>query len=89
MMVVASEVGVMDFEPGEIQGERPLQPGKILLVDTEKGRIYYDGELKASWHRIQNTGPTGSGWQRAASSSTRCAAAERWPTASRISPAAF
>ncbi|WP_321519270.1 glutamate synthase large subunit [uncultured Bacteroides sp.] len=46
MMVVASEVGVMDFNPNEIKEKGRLQPGKILLVDTEKGEIYYDGELK-------------------------------------------
>ena len=46
MMVVASEVGVMDFEPGDIKAKGRLQPGKILLIDTEKGEIYYDGELK-------------------------------------------
>ena len=46
MMVVASEVGVMDFEPGDIKEKGRLQPGKILLVDTEKGEIYYDHELK-------------------------------------------
>ena len=46
MMVVASEVGVMDFEPGDIKEKGHLQPGKILLIDTEKGEIYYDGELK-------------------------------------------
>jgi glutamate synthase (NADPH/NADH) large chain len=46
MMVVASEVGVMDFEPGDIKKKGRLQPGKILLIDTEKGEIYYDGELK-------------------------------------------
>nr|WP_320058500.1 glutamate synthase large subunit [uncultured Bacteroides sp.] len=46
MMVVASEVGVMDFEPGDIKEKGRLQPGKILLIDTEKGKIYYDGELK-------------------------------------------
>ena len=46
MMVVASEVGVMDFEPGDIKEKGRLQPGKILLVDTQKGEIYYDGELK-------------------------------------------
>ena len=45
-MVVASEVGVMDFEPGDIKEKGRLQPGKILLIDTEKGEIYYDGELK-------------------------------------------
>lgn len=46
MMVVASEVGVMDFEPGEIKEKGRLQPGKILMIDTEQGKIYYDGELK-------------------------------------------
>ena len=46
VMVVASEVGVMDFEPGDIKEKGRLQPGKILLIDTEKGEIYYDGELK-------------------------------------------
>lgn len=46
MMVVASEVGVMDFEPNEIAEKGRLQPGKILLIDTHEGRIYYDGEIK-------------------------------------------
>ena len=46
MMVVASEVGVMDFEPGDIVSKGRLQPGKILLIDTQEGKIYYDGEIK-------------------------------------------
>ena len=46
MMVVASEVGVMDFEPGDVVSKGRLQPGKILLVDTQEGKIYYDGEIK-------------------------------------------
>ena len=45
-MVVASEVGVMDFEPSEIAEKGRLQPGKILLIDTQEGKIYYDGEIK-------------------------------------------
>ena len=65
MMVVASEVGVMDFDPTEIAEKGRLQPGKILLVDTQEGKIYYDGEIKdqlakehpyrqwLSTHRIQ------------------------------------
>ncbi len=64
-MVVASEVGVMDFDPTEIAEKGRLQPGKILLVDTQEGKIYYDGEIKdrlatehpyrqwLSTHRIQ------------------------------------
>lgn len=54
MMVVASEVGVMDFEPGDIKEKGRLQPGKILLVDTEKGEIYYDNELK---HQLAEAKP--------------------------------
>ena len=46
MMIVASEVGVMDFEPSDVVSKGRLQPGKILLIDTQKGRIYYDGEIK-------------------------------------------
>ncbi len=45
-MIVASEVGVMDFNPTEIAEKGRLQPGKILLIDTKEGKIYYDGEIK-------------------------------------------
>ena len=34
MMLVASEVGVMDFDPAQIKQKGRLQPGKILMVDT-------------------------------------------------------
>lgn len=46
MMVVASEAGVISFEANEIKEKGRLQPGKILLIDTQEGNIYYDGELK-------------------------------------------
>jgi len=46
MMVVASEVGVMDFDPDDVVSKGRLQPGKILLIDTQEGKIYYDGEIK-------------------------------------------
>ena len=46
IMVVASEVGVMDFEPSDVVSKGRLQPGKILLIDTQEGKIYYDGEIK-------------------------------------------
>jgi glutamate synthase (NADPH/NADH) large chain len=45
-IVVASEVGVIDFDPSDVVEKGRLQPGKILLVDTQEGRIYYDGEIK-------------------------------------------
>ena len=47
MMVVASEVGVMDFRSQAMSYHvGRLQPGKILLIDTQEGKIYYDGEIK-------------------------------------------
>ncbi len=45
-MVVASETGVIDFDPTEVAEKGRLQPGKILLIDTQEGKIYYDGEIK-------------------------------------------
>ena len=46
MMVVASEAGVINFEPETIKEKGRLQPGKILLIDTQEGQIYYDAQLK-------------------------------------------
>jgi glutamate synthase (NADPH/NADH) large chain len=46
MMVVASEVGVMHIDVAEVTEKGRLQPGKILLIDTQEGKIYYDGEIK-------------------------------------------
>jgi glutamate synthase (NADPH/NADH) large chain len=48
ILVVASEVGVLPFDPSEIKEKGRLQPGKMLLVDTQEGKLYYDRELKAS-----------------------------------------
>lgn len=45
-VLVASEVGVLDILPEEIQEKGRLQPGKILLIDTETGKICRDQELK-------------------------------------------
>lgn len=46
IMVVASEMGVLPFEPSEIKEKGRLRPGKMLMVDTEEGTIQYDAELK-------------------------------------------
>ena len=46
LIILASETGVQSFEPGEITGKGRLKPGKMLLVDTEEGKIYFDEELK-------------------------------------------
>ncbi|MDR2841209.1 MAG: glutamate synthase large subunit [Paludibacter sp.] len=47
IMMVASEVGVLPFDADEIKEKGRLQPGKMLLVDTKEGKVYYDSELKA------------------------------------------
>ncbi len=46
MIVMGSEVGVQTFEPEEVEYKGRLLPGKILLVDTEEGRIIPDYEVK-------------------------------------------
>ena len=47
LIVMGSEAGVQTFEPGEIREKGRLKPGKMLLVDTKAGKIFYDKELKA------------------------------------------
>jgi glutamate synthase (NADPH) large chain len=46
LIVMGSETGVQSFRPEEIREKGRLKPGKMLLVDTEAGKIYYDNELK-------------------------------------------
>jgi len=46
IMVVASEAGVLPFEALEIREKGRLQPGKMLMVDTQEGTIQYDAQLK-------------------------------------------
>lgn len=46
-LVLASEVGVLEFEPEKIIKKSRLEPGKMLLVDTKKGEIIDDKHLKA------------------------------------------
>jgi hypothetical protein len=43
---MASEVGVLDIAPEEILASGRLEPGKIFFIDTEKGRILSDREIK-------------------------------------------
>ncbi len=47
-IVMGSEIGVLDIPPEMIKEQWRLQPGKMLLVDMEQGRIVDDAELKAS-----------------------------------------
>ena len=45
-VILASEVGVLEVPEEEIVLKERLHPGKMLLVDTVKGKIYQDEELK-------------------------------------------
>ena len=47
LVVMASEVGVLDFPPEAIAVKERLHPGKVFLVDTAAGRIVDDDELKS------------------------------------------
>jgi glutamate synthase (NADPH/NADH) large chain len=48
LVVLASEVGVLDLDPASVIIKGRLQPGRMFLVDTAAGRIVEDGEIKAS-----------------------------------------
>ncbi|OEJ96674.1 glutamate synthase subunit alpha [Streptomyces thermolilacinus SPC6] len=47
LVVLSSEVGVLDIEPGKVVRKGRLQPGKMFLVDTAEHRIIEDDEIKA------------------------------------------
>src|SRR5689334_21183031 len=46
LVIMASEVGVLDIPPERILHKGRLQPGRMFLVDLEQGRIIADEELK-------------------------------------------
>ncbi|HUE38217.1 MAG TPA: glutamate synthase central domain-containing protein, partial [Candidatus Binatia bacterium] len=46
LVVMASEVGVLDIAPDRVEAKGRLQPGRMLLVDTSLGRIVGDDEIK-------------------------------------------
>ncbi len=46
LVVLASEVGVLDLDPATVVRKGRLRPGRMFLVDTEKGRIVDDDEIK-------------------------------------------
>src|SRR5213082_1983218 len=46
LVIMASEVGVLDVPPEDVLLKGRLQPGRMFLVDLEQGRIIADGELK-------------------------------------------
>jgi glutamate synthase (ferredoxin) len=48
-LILASEVGVMDVSPEAVLQKDRLRPGRMLLVDTVKGRIIDDEDLKEDY----------------------------------------
>src|SRR5208282_344986 len=53
LVIMASEVGVLDIPPDRILQKGRLQPGRMFLIDTEQGRIVADEELKENISREQ------------------------------------
>ncbi|HEV2394381.1 MAG TPA: glutamate synthase large subunit [Verrucomicrobiae bacterium] len=54
LVIMASEVGVLDVPPERVLQKGRLQPGRMFLIDTEEGRIVADEELK---HKIATEQP--------------------------------
>lgn len=48
LVVMASEVGVLDIDPSKVVRKARLQPGRMFLVDTSQGRIVDDNEIKTA-----------------------------------------
>ena len=56
LVVLASEVGVLDFKPESVVRKSRLQPGKMFLVDIDQGRIIEDDEIKQTLASAQPYG---------------------------------
>jgi glutamate synthase (NADPH/NADH) large chain len=48
LVILASEVGVLDIDPANVARKGRLQPGRIFLADTASRRILEDGDVKAA-----------------------------------------
>ena len=55
-LILSSEVGVLDIDPGKVVVKERLHPGKMLLVDTVQGRVIDDEELKERYASRQPYG---------------------------------
>jgi glutamate synthase domain-containing protein 2/glutamate synthase domain-containing protein 1/glutamate synthase domain-containing protein 3 len=56
LLVMASEVGVLDIPPEEVRFKARLQPGRMFLLDTSEARIIEDEDLKAELSQRQPYG---------------------------------
>ncbi len=48
LVILASEVGVLDIDPTKVVRKGRLQPGRMFLVDIAEGRIIEDSEIKSA-----------------------------------------
>ena len=55
-LILSSEVGVLDIPAEKVVRKSRLQPGKMLLVDTQKGRLIDDEEIKRYYSKRQPYG---------------------------------
>jgi glutamate synthase domain-containing protein 2/glutamate synthase domain-containing protein 1/glutamate synthase domain-containing protein 3 len=60
-VVLGSEIGLLDIPADQIERLGRLQPGKLFLVDLERGRVVDDGEVK---HQISTSKPYGEWYLR-------------------------
>ena len=47
MMVVASETGVLEVPADKVKEKGRFRPGKIIMVDTQEGKVMYDDQIKS------------------------------------------
>lgn len=55
-LIIASETGVLNLEANNVTRRGRLRPGKMLMVDTQEGRILFDDEIKSSLAMAQPYG---------------------------------
>ena len=53
LIVMSSETGVLELDSEKIQTRGRLQPGKMMIVDPEQGRIIFDNEIKEDLAKLQ------------------------------------
>ena len=56
LVIMASEVGVLDIAPERVESKGRLQPGRIFLIDTKEGRIIADEEIKSTLAKAEPYG---------------------------------
>ncbi len=74
LVVMASEAGVLDIPPEEVESKGRLKPGRMFLVDTVQQRIVADSEIKQS---LAAQRPIASGFASTSARSTICRRSRR------------